>query len=134
MDKTIERKITEYRKEGYGYKKIASLLDISKNTIATFCKRNNLGAGSTSDVKYCKYCGTAYLIDRDHKNKIFCSMACRNKWWNEHRLEVYKDRLVAKTCPVCDKEFSSYRSTRRKYCSHACYIKARCFKRGDGHD
>ncbi len=35
--------ITEYRRNGLGYKKISQLTGVSENTIKTFCRRNGLG-------------------------------------------------------------------------------------------
>ena len=59
------------------------------------------------------------------KPKIFCSDACRKKWWNGHRKGNHS--LV---CANCGKIFISY-NIGRKYCCHDCYVNSRFGKEGD---
>ena len=122
MNFELERKIVDYRKAGLGYKKIAAILNISKNSVASFCKRNDVEFDCPSEVSYCKECGLPFNIDKKHPNKRFCSLSCKNRWWNKNRnTDNFKDF----TCPVCSASFSAPINTKRKYCSHACYIKSR---------
>ena len=37
------RALTTYRQQGYGCKKIAQIMELSVNTVKTYCKRNALG-------------------------------------------------------------------------------------------
>ena len=85
MERENERKIVEYRKAGIGYKKIAALLGISKNTVASFCKRNEMDQDKAGLVRYCKRCGKPFVLDRKHMNQVFCSRDCKYRWWNEQR-------------------------------------------------
>ena len=55
------------------------------------------------------------------KPKRFCSDACRLRWWHAHR-DMEKN-AVDRRCFSCGRMFRSSRE--QKYCSHACYIKAR---------
>lgn len=85
MIRELEMKIIEYRKSGIGYKKIASLLGISKNTVASFCKRKVVDKDTASLVRYCRRCGNPFVMDKRHTNQAFCSHECKYDWWNEQR-------------------------------------------------
>lgn len=68
----------------------------------------------------CEQCGTSVLQVAGRKKKRFCSDACRNSWWTEHRKD---GGGILHICPGCKKEFKGRKG--RKYCSHACYIEDR---------
>lgn len=59
-DEQIKR-ITELREQGIGYGKIAQILDVSQNTVKSFCQRNNLGGmrfpAADANIHVCKFCG-----------------------------------------------------------------------------
>lgn len=121
-----KRMLTIYRQQGLGYKKIAQMMGLSVNTVKTYCKRNALGAivvqqpHSTDSV--CKCCNAPLVQNPGRKPRIFCSDACKVKWWNAHP-ELVKhrgDRQVI--CGHCGKPFGVNKNSTRKYCSHACYI------------
>ena len=127
--------ITNLRNQGYGYKKIGQLMGLSVNTVKTYCKRNNLGGDITAHIKIhsektCKNCGAPLIQTPGHKPRIFCSDACRTKWWNTHPNLVNhrEDRLVV--CRYCGKAFKVAKNSTRKYCSHSCYVADR-FHGGD---
>ncbi len=90
MERENERKIVEYRKAGLGYKRIAFLLGISKNTVASFCKRNVMDRDTAGLVRYCRRCGKPFVLDRRHINQVFCSHGCKYSWWNERRKQEAK--------------------------------------------
>ena len=96
---TLEQKneIIRLRKKSVGYTAIATQLGISKETVKTFCKRNNMG-GIRTEMKaesgICPLCGKAVV-----------------------------------SVPNCGLPFTAYGNSKRKYCSHECYIAAR-FKGG----
>ena len=121
------RALTTYRQQGYGYKKIAQLMGLSVNTVKTYCKRNALGGkvapqDPSSMEKVCKRCGAPLVQTPGRKPKVFCTDACRTKWWNTHpELVNHRDgRQVV--CGHCGQVFSVSKSSTRKYCSHNCYI------------
>lgn len=128
---TDERKmLTTYRQQGFGYKKIAQLTGLSVNTVKTYCKRNALGGvvasrDCRSMDKICKCCGAPLFQTPGRKPKVFCSDACRTKWWNTHpELVNHRDgRQVV--CGHCGQVFSVSKNSTRKYCSHNCYIAER---------
>ena len=122
-----KRMLTTYRQQGLGYKKIAQLMGLSVNTVKTYCKRNALGGKTAADDqhsigKVCKCCGAPLYQTPGQKPRLFCSDACRTKWWNAHPEQVKhrSDRQVI--CGHCGKTFSVNQNSTRKYCSHACYI------------
>ena len=121
-----KEQIATLRSQGYGYKRIGQLMGLSVNTVKTYCKRNALGGSVTNQTgsaeKVCKCCRATLVQTPGRKRRVFCSDACRTKWWNAHP-ELVKhrgDRQVI--CGHCGKPFSANKNSTRKYCSHACYI------------
>ena len=123
--------IRKLRKQGLGYGKIAQRMGMNKETVKSFCRRNGLdkngsAMASVSDTKseyrICKNCGKAVLQILKRKEKKFCCDDCRHKWWNEHQHMVNRKAYYDFVCPCCGKRFQTYGDSRRKYCSHECYI------------
>ena len=132
MNDMKKSQIINMRAEGLGYRVIPKELNISENTIKSFCRRNNLAKSETvvpatipncsSEKVYCKNCGKAVPQNDKRKKKQFCSDKCRMTWWNSHREEVHHKNITTKVCPGCHRKFQVYGKVDRKYCSHACYI------------
>ena len=127
------------RKEGTGYKKIADCLNISINTIKSYCKRNNLSCAAVvtktekplpdkEGLSFCKNCGRSIEQQAGRKPKKFCSDECRMAWWNSNIEKVDKRAVYHLECAGCGKSFDSYGNKNRKYCCHSCYIKDRFYK------
>jgi len=122
--------IQKLRKEGQSYTKIAGLLGISENTIKSYCRRNNLGciampvAGPASGM-FCKKCGAKVKQTTGKKQKQYCSDQCRMAWWNSHPEAVTRKSIQHFTCETCGVTFEGYGKRDRKYCSRACYGKAK---------
>ena len=122
MTETEKRRVAELRAAGHGYKSISYKLGISVNTISSFCRRNTL---ETLPEKKCENCGKPITENKKHKPRRFCSDLCRIKWWNSHLDQVEHKAVYRYTCPTCGEEFQVYGNSKRKYCSHECYIKKR---------
>ena len=121
------------RKEGCGYAVIAKRLDISRDTVKSFCRRNGLAgemADSAAEGGRCRACGKVLVQTEGMKRRVFCCGECRKKWWREHPEAIRQKAVYSFTCACCGKEFTAYGNSRRKYCSHECYIRNR-FKGGD---
>lgn len=131
MDDRQRQQIRELREEGYGYGRIAQALGINENTIKTYCRRHGLAgmannpASSVGEKQCCPCCKKVLVQLPGRKPKKYCSDKCRMKWWNSHLDQVNRKANYSFVCPVCKKTFSVYGNANRKYCSHACYIKAR---------
>lgn len=137
---TIEERnsIVRLRKAGQGYKTIAVTLGLSKETVKSFCQRNNMGgqrARSADSQRgiICPRCGKKIQQTEHTKPKRFCSAECRQAWWNAHPECVGQKAVYTFTCAQCGREFTAYGNSHRKYCCHGCYIAAR-FKGGVSHD
>ena len=122
-------KITELREQGIGYRKISRLLDISENTVKSYCKRNGLGGMrfpfTDRDVHVCKFCGKEVPQNPGRKEKKFCDSTCRMAYWNSHQDKVDRKAVYGYTCPNCGKSFTAYGNANRRYCSRLCYFTAR---------
>ena len=121
--------IIRYRQAGKNCAEIARVLGLSANTVKSFCQRNsivpiapNTQASLTAlSETVCLCCGEKVKQQPHRKPKRFCSDACRLHWWHSHR-DMDKN-AVDRRCFSCGRVFRSSRE--QKYCSHACYIKAR---------
>ena len=118
--------ITRLRKSGMGYTGVSRATGIPKDTVKSFCQRNNLG-GRTKEAAgmACPQCRKE--LDRNAKTRKprFCCESCRRAWWRAHPEMGLKKAVYKFTCAHCGKPFSAYGNSKRKYCSHACYIAAR---------
>ena len=139
MTQEQKLKITEFRKNRYGYSKIAKMLNISVSSVKSYCQRNQLDgvraeidAPEISEGDFCKGCGKPILQKRGSKKILFCSGECRQKWWNAHPEKVNRKAVYTFTCVHCGKSFTAYGNNHRKYCCHACYISDR-FSGGADH-
>ena len=139
MTNEQKAEIRKLRSSGHGYATIADALGLTKNQVSAFCRRNNLsgnigttGAGQP-DSNCCQNCGKPLTQLSGRKKAKFCSEACRRAWWNGHLDQVNRKAIYEYTCAGCGRPFSAYGNSRRKYCSHECYIRAR-FKSGDCHE
>ena len=132
MDGFQKEQIRNLRREGMSYAKIAKQVDVSRDAVISFCRRNGLQEikKSASVVKTdaadgCRECGKPLVQVDGMKRRVFCSKECRTKWWKEHPERLNQKAMYQYTCPHCGKPFSAYGNSKRKYCSHACYISNR---------
>ena len=127
MTEVEKNRIIELRAAGRGYKSIADQLAININTVKSFCKREGLTLGK-KQMKKCDYCGKRIEIIEKQKPRRFCCDTCRNKWWNSHLDLVQRKAVYKFKCPGCGLMFQVYGNSKRKYCSHECYIKDRFYE------
>ncbi len=128
-----KQQIIRLRKEGFGYTAVANKVGISKDTVKSFCRRNGLAgeraSSAETQVPGCRECGKP-LQQTERKAPHVLLRWMQGKWWHEH-LEKIKQRMVYSfSYAGCGKPFTAYGNSKRKYCSHACYVKSR-FKGGD---
>lgn len=132
MTNEQKEQILAYKRDGFGYKKIGQLMELSENTIKSFCKRNK-SEEKQIDAQdgICPCCGKLIHVSTGRKQKKFCSDKCRMKWWNEHLDRVDKKANYEFVCACCKKPFTAYGNAHRKYCCHECYIEGRFGGGGD---
>lgn len=82
-------RIAEMRLQNYSYSFIGRALNMSPNTVKSYCRRQGFvaeGPRKSKDEKQnapiCKNCHK--LID-GRKGQQFCSDDCRIEWWKEQR-------------------------------------------------
>ena len=132
MDGFQKEQIRNLRREGMSYAKIAKQVDVSRDAVISFCRRNGLQeikkpipVVNTDAADVCRECGKPLIQVDGMKQRVFCSKECRVKWWKEHPERLNQKAVYQYTCPHCGKPFSAYGNSKRKYCSHACYISDR---------
>lgn len=139
-----KEKIKELRLKGMGYKAISTIVGLSRDSVRAFCKRNGL-AGDYRVVALnvkekvnrnllCANCERSLKQKGIGRTRRFCSDQCRRIWWKEHDTarKKSKEHTYHYVCPCCGEQFSAYGNKKRKYCSHACYIKERFWREEDG--
>lgn len=126
MNVEEKSKIGKLRNMGFGYTKIAKQLNLSVDTVKSYCKRNNLGGVNVGNsVQLCDLCAKPVKQNAGRKVKRFCSDACRSAWWSKHTQLVKRQANYECVCCNCGESFTSYGNKTRKYCCHACYIEHR---------
>ena len=137
MNEYQKKKICELRIMGLGYRAIANELELSRDVVRNFCKKNKLNGYLSNmdknirktvfDNALCLNCRTPIKQPKRGKARKFCSEECRRKWWKDNAAmgQRKETALYKLTCAFCGIEFESYGNKNRKYCSHECYIKDR---------
>lgn len=119
MTDNEKKQIESYRKNGYGYKQISNLTNLSVNTIKSYCKRNKLMSAdlqsNDNHTLCCEQCGKPVEQNEHRKRKRFCSDACRNKWWNNHLDLVKRKAIYELTCHYCRKTFTVYGNAKENF-------------------
>lgn len=121
MTEYEKKKILMYRSERLGYARIAKIMNLSVNTVKSFCRRNKDKDGR----RFCLQCGKEIAKTGEWKRKKFCCDSCRMTWWNSHREIVHHSVIQELECHHCHKKFKVCGKREQKYCCHACYIAER---------
>ena len=119
-----KEQISALRAKGEGYGAIAASLNLSKNTVKSYCRRNNisvLGDEPAGEDMRCKQCNQIIVHLHSKRPKTFCNEKCRFAWWNANR----NNPSYQATCVHCGTNFNTRGNKSRKYCSHPCYITRR---------
>ena len=113
-------KIHELKEQGLGYKRIANELNIPLSTVKSIILRQK-----NNNETVCLFCGKRIINKPKTKRKKFCSCACKRKYLSKHPETIKSEKSITKICPSCGCSFISYKSSKRKFCSHRCYINFR---------
>lgn len=126
MTDNDKQEIKILKSQGYGYKKIADTLDLSINTVKSYCRRHLQNKNASAYKRgFCKNCGIPVKQSPNRKEKKFCSDKCRVDWWMKHVTEHKTKTQQEVKCLLCGKTFITYPSNNRKYCSRDCFYAAR---------
>lgn len=130
-----KQQILELRKKGYGYKSIASILQIKMDSVRNLCKShglvgygqpvNNKTVEESATIKNCLNCGKELNTeDKRGRKPMFCCETCRRTWWknNDDKKNKRDSAWYSFHCKNCGKEFKVYGNKNRKYCSIKCSI------------
>jgi len=131
--------IRKMRKNGMGYKAIATAVGKTRDHVRDYCRTANL-TGTKGVVyppkqpkqyyKSCGYCGKEINTTKSAgRKKRFCSDLCRRKWWRDNPQHKKKNEAAFYkfTCIRCGKDFLSYGNKNRKYCGRYCCIQHRYY-------
>lgn len=91
-----KEKITELRKNGESISSIAEKMNLSVNSVKSFCRRKTV----TPVKNGCKRCGAELVNTPGHRQKTFCSAICRQKYWQENSGLINHISFVTLTCPA----------------------------------
>lgn len=134
-----KRQISQMRAGGMSYIRIAEALDISINSVKSYCRRHGLGTDSMQETHLkpaiacpiqskataCEQCGSLLRQQAGRKKRRFCSDACRQAWWTVHRSEMKQKTEHHFVCEYCGMQFSRYGIAKRQFCSKSCAAHAR---------
>lgn len=71
MTNEDKNRILELRNKGFGYKSIASQLNLPIPSVVSFCRRIEIS--SKGNRNSCKNCGVRLIQTPGHRQKTFCS-------------------------------------------------------------
>ena len=118
--------IAELQRQGYGYKKIATITGLPQNTVKSYCSRHPVQKNDFVESDgLCRNCKKPLEQTPHKRQKKFCSAVCRMAWWNNHPELVQRKAYYTVTCAHCGKRFDSYGNAHRRFCSRACYAEYR---------
>ena len=130
MTNDQKKQALEMRKQGYTYAEIAAVVGASANTVKTYCYRHRSetvdfpALMQTQKLGHCQNCGINIVQTPKQKPKKFCSVKCREIWWNRNRKQFNSNMRIAH-CAFCGKEFEKFERSQQRFCSHQCYINHR---------
>lgn len=136
MNSHEKEQIISLRTAGQSYARIADTLNLSVNSVKSFCRRHALigctgkpvaqiESETTQNAAFCEQCGQLTVQTPGRKHKRFCSDVCRTAWWNANRTLVRWKTMHTFCCARCGMQFSRYGVTRRSFCSRSCASAAR---------
>ena len=118
------------RAHGIGYKKIAAITGLDRETVRYVCRKINAPEdGTVADRmeagEACLFCGEPIVQPKGPgRRRHFCCEECRRQYWKLHRYQRPRNPATfhIQVCAYCGKTFEVYGSARRKYCCHEHYL------------
>jgi len=81
--------------------------------------------GMERENTICGNCGKAINQETSWQVKRFCCDKCRLMYWANHKEGLNKKAYYDYICHECGESFQAYGNDHRKYCSRACYGRAK---------
>ncbi|MEW6928033.1 hypothetical protein QEV56_04470 [Trueperella pyogenes] len=122
---------TRIRQQGGTVKQAADILMVSTQELKNYLHRAGITqTQADADGLWCAWCGQRIDASKFNTRKRFCSDSHRLKWWSANRFAITPKSRKETVCPNCGTTFSTWHSSGKKYCNHACYIQHRYGTRG----
>lgn len=134
MTEQQKLQIRKLRQQGLGYQAIGKTLNLSRDSVRSYCKNHELNGVSVevqmntkeriANGDACAFCAGPLEHASTGRPRRFCSDLCRRSYWKLHRAEGQKGSDVTYTmeCAYCHRTFESYSNKNRKYCCHQHYV------------
>lgn len=137
VDDQVKQLVKKMRIHGASTAVIAKHLVLNPNSVKTLCRRQGWAPDAcfeqVSDPRgvWCRQCGEKIMVGMGMKRRWFCCQECRRVWWKNHPEESRRKAFYHFTCCCCGRGFVAYGNVKRKYCTHACYIRDRFHRAGE---
>jgi len=125
MTELQKQQIIEMRKRGISFSDIAAIVGLSRNTVKSFARREEIKKAKEAESGFCLQCGKPLVQVPKTKPRRFCTEKCRYTYWNGHRNLMGHKGKNPMACCYCGREFDTHGKKGRKYCGRQCYAHAR---------
>lgn len=134
MTEEQKYQIRELRKQGLGYQVIGKMVNLSRDSVRSYCKNHGINGikvvmelNTKERIKNgeaCAYCAGPIKKAKTGRPARFCCDECRRNYWKSHRMEGHRspEATYIMECAYCHKTFTSYGNKTRKYCCHEHYV------------
>ena len=113
--------ISQMMRDGYSCRKIAEEMNLSLNTVKSWCRRHPY---KEKKAGLCMMCSKAISSIPNKRERKFCSDQCRNAWWSAHPENRKTKTMYKHICFNCGREFTNNRIN-ACYCCRKCFADAR---------
>ena len=120
MTEKQKKQIDACRESGLTISATAAETGLPLGTVKSYCRRKEQEPETESN---CKFCGAELTQIEKHRRKHFCNQSCYFRW--RYLQGDLKRTVYEKECAYCGKPFTVESNMNQRYCSRACYHKAR---------
>ena len=124
MTELQKKQIETCRENGLTFAEIADVTGLSVGAVNSHFSRKT----QEETVVRCRFCGAVVTQPKSRREKHFCNQSCYFRW--RYLQGDLKRTVYEKECAYCGKPFTVESNMNQRYCSRACYHKARKGDRG----